>query len=181
MTNIVDILCNYPNQINALAAVSALVVSLLSIILTVWTLRQQRRHNFLSLTPIASILFDDYEDKIAVTVKNTGIGPLIVDTFRATDGKEEKDDLISWMPVLPGDMCWSTFNGNMDGFCIVAGEEKVVLRLQGNANDKTFQDARNNIRRALSTLSVTVTYKDIYNRKMKPKTRTLSWFGRRIK
>jgi hypothetical protein len=178
MTNIFDILSKYPNQINAGVAVCALFVSFLSIILTVWTLWLQRKHNFLSLTPIASIPINDYEDNIAVKVKNTGVGPLVVETFRATDGKEDKDDIISWMPALPTNLCWSTFCDNLDGMCISPGEEAVLLRLQGDANNKTFREARDNIRRALSKLSVTVKYKDVYNRKMTPKTRDLSWFGR---
>jgi hypothetical protein len=181
VTNIVSILRNYPNQINAFAAVSALGVSLLSIVFTILALWWQRKHNFLSLTPIASILFNDFENNIVVKVKNTGVGPLIVDTFRATDGKEEKEDLISWMPTLPENMCWSMFPETMDGLCIPSGEEAIVLRLEGDANDKKFRGARDNIRRALSKLSVTVTYKDIYKRNQEPKTRALSFFGRHFK
>lgn len=66
-----------PDQVNAIVAICALLISFISIILTVWTLWLQRRHNFLSVTPIVSIPINDYENNIAVKVKNTGVGPLI--------------------------------------------------------------------------------------------------------
>jgi hypothetical protein len=181
MSYIIDILRNNPNQINAIAAICAVIVSFLSILLTVWTLRQQRKHNFLSLAPIASIPISDYEDDIAVNIKNTGVGPLIVQTFRVTDGKTEKDNVISWMPTLPGNLCWSTFYDCLDGLCIPPGEGVILLRLKGDASNKTFQEARDKIRKALSTLIVTLKYKDIYNRKMTPKRQDLSWFGRHFR
>jgi hypothetical protein len=176
-----SIIQDHPNQISAITASCALLVSFLSIVLTVWTLRVQRRHNFLSVTPIASIPINDYEDNIAVKVKNTGVGPLLIETFRATDGHEEKDDLISWMPSLPTGMYWSTFYDDIDGLCIPPGDEAVLLRLQGDPNDTRFIEARDSTRRALSALIVTVTYKDIYSRRMSSKTRNLSWFGRHFR
>lgn len=167
-----------PDQVNAIVAICALFISFIAIILTVWTLWLQRNHNFLSVTPIVSIPVSDYENNIAVKVKNTGVGPLIIETFRATDGATDKDDLISWMPSLPTGMYWSTFYDNLDGICIPSGEEAIILRLEGDVNNKQFTATRDNIRRALSKLKVTVQYKDIYNRKMPPKERDLSWFGR---
>jgi hypothetical protein len=76
---------------------------------------------------------------------------------------------------------WSTFYENLDGLCIPPGEEVVLLQLQGDENNKHFREARDSTRRALSSLNVTVKYKDIYNRKMSPKTRDLSWFGRHFR
>lgn len=103
---------------------------------------------------------------------------LYIETFRATDGATVKDDLISWMPSLPAGMYWSTFYDNLDGMCIPSGEEAVILRFEGDLNNKQFTATRDDIRRALSKLRVTVQYRDIYNRKMPPKERDLSWFGR---
>ena len=181
MTNIVMLLKDYPNQINAFAAICALIVSFLSILLTVWTARQQRKHNHLSIKPIAAISFGDYENSISVTIKNKGVGPLLVDCFRVTKGKVEKDSLILWMPSLPAGLCWTNYVPSIDGTCIAQGGEIVALQLDGDMTDSTFTSARDQVRNALSQLTATVDYHDIYGHKIKPTKRDLSWFGRHTK
>jgi hypothetical protein len=68
MTRLIDLVKNYPNQINAFAAVCALFVSFLSIIFTVIALWLQRIHNFKSLTPIANVFANDYENQLEVKI-----------------------------------------------------------------------------------------------------------------
>lgn len=167
-----------PDQVNAIVAALALVVSLLSIVITVVSLFIQRQHNYKSLTPIGSIPFLDYEDKVAVKVKNTGVGPLIIETFRVTDGKRSENDLISWMPPLPGNMPWDTFFDDLDGACIPPGEQLTVLQLSGNPSDQSFAKARDSCRRALSQLTILFKYRDIYARRMSAVQKSLKWFGR---
>jgi hypothetical protein len=178
MDKLVNLIKSYPDQINALAAVCALFVSFLSILLTFLALRLQRRHNFKSLTPIASILIGDYEQEILVKLRNTGVGPLIVERFTTSDGNKEEDDIISWMPALPEGIYWASFTENIDGWCIAPNKEAVIIKLSGNPSDRRFALFRNEVRRALSKLTVTVKYKDIYDRRMPIKQRDLKWFAR---
>jgi len=180
MDKLVDLIKSHPEQINALAAVCALFVSFLSILLTVYTLWLQRRHNFKSLTPIASITVGDYEDNLEVRLRNSGIGPLIIERFTASDGNQERDDIISWMPSLPEETYWSAFTANIDGRCIPPNQDVLLIQLNGDANDGKFALFRDEVRHALSRLTIKVEYRDIYDRKMPIKQRDLKWFARHL-
>ncbi len=178
MESILRLVRDYPDQVNATVAVLALLVSALSIMLTVASLYLQRKHNYRSLTPIASIPIADYENKLGVRLKNSGVGPLIIDKFRVTDGRRTGGDLISFMPGLPSGVMWDTFHAHLDGLCIPPGESLIVLQLIGDPDDQRFAQARDSCRKALRVLEVSVSYKDIYARQMPVKMRDLSWFGR---
>jgi hypothetical protein len=178
MNALIQLLRQNPDQVSAIVGVLALCVSFLSILLTVVSLYLSRRHNYKSLTPIASIPFSDYEDKLAVKIKNAGVGPLIIETFRATKGNRTEDDLISFMPELPRGVTWDTFFDDLDGACIRPGEQLAVLQLNGDSEDRGFAEARDACRRVLSQSTVVLTYKDIYGRRMPTVTKNLRWFGR---
>lgn len=77
MEALIEFLKAHPDQAGAFAAVSALFVSFISILLAVAALWMQRRHNYKSLTPIASLPIGDYENSLEVKLRNTGVGPLI--------------------------------------------------------------------------------------------------------
>jgi hypothetical protein len=177
---LVKLVKEHPDQINALAALTALLVSFLSILLTFIALWLQRQHNFKSVTPIASILVGDFENKLQITLKNTGIGPLIIEKFKVSREAEEKDDIISWMPESSTGIHWATFTANIDGRSIPPNESVIALQLVGNPNDKKFASFRDDVRRALSKLTVSLVYKDIYDRRMPIKQRDLKWFARNL-
>jgi hypothetical protein len=61
-------------QVSAIVAIMALFISFLSILLDDPVALSPRQHNYKSLTPIASIPLSDYENKVAIKVKNTGVG-----------------------------------------------------------------------------------------------------------
>jgi hypothetical protein len=178
MNTLFDVLRQNPSQVSAIVAMMALFVSFLSILLTMASLYLSRRHNYKSLTPIASIPVSDYENTVAVKIKNTGVGPLIIGTFRATRGSNTEDDLISLMPDLPHGMLWDAFFDDLDGACIPPGEQLVILQLSGNPEDHRFGQARDACRKALAETTVVLTYKDIYGRRMPDVTKSLRWFGR---
>jgi hypothetical protein len=178
MNDLLQLLRQNPGQVSAMVAMMAVCVSFLSILLTIVSLYLSRRHNYKSLTPIASIPFSDYEDKVAVKIKNSGVGPLIIGTFRATRRDKTADDLISLMPALPHGMLWDTFFDDLDGACIRPGEQLGVLQLSGNLGDHSFGQARDACRKALAETTVVLTYRDIYGRRMPTVTKSLRWFGR---
>lgn len=181
MNQLIELIKTYPDQVNATAALMALTVSLLvsltSIILTIMTLRIQRNHNFKSVTPIANILTGDYEDELEVKLTNTGIGPLIINKFIAANEGREEDNIISLMPGLPH-YSWTTFTRYIDGRSIAPNQELILIQLNGDMEDESFVLIRDEVRRALSQLTVAVSYRDIYDRQMPPCQRKLDWFGR---
>lgn len=181
MNVLIEFLKNHPNQASAFAAVSALLVSFVSILLTIVSLWIQRRHNFKSLKPIASLPVGDYENLIEVKLRNTGVGPLIVEKFTACDGCETKNNLISFMPEAPPEIYWDTFYDELDGLCVPPNEIANIIKLSGDINSGAFISFRDEVRDVLRNISIKVQYKDIYDRKMPCKSRDLEWFGRHIK
>lgn len=170
----------HPNQASAFAAISALFVSILSIVLTFTSLWIQRRHNYKSLTPIASLPVGDYENLIQVKIKNTGVGPLIVKSFKVSSKKATNNNIITFMPETPNGIHWETFYNDLDGLCITPKEAATIIKLSGDPEDQNFSKYRDEVRKALSELSIEVEYKDIYNRKMPKKSRSLAWYGRHV-
>ncbi len=55
-----------------------LVTGVIALIFTAISLQVQRKHNKLSVKPIAIISAGDYQDELAVHVQNKGTGPLII-------------------------------------------------------------------------------------------------------
>ena len=161
-----------------IVAALALLTSVVAIVVSVVSMYLQRQHNYKSLTPIPTISIGDYEDNIFVSLENTGIGPLIIMSIRVTDGNETKNDIISCLPDLPDGVIWDTFHVNLDGVCVPAGGAIELMKLSGDPDDLRFAEARDNCRKVLQRLSVTVAVKDIYQRTIPPTERSLFWFGR---
>lgn len=177
MGKLLELIRDHPQQVSALVAMCAVLLSFLSIILTVTALWLQRRHYFKSLTPIAYINARDYEDFLEVSVRNDGIGPLLVEEFVASCEGEEKGNIIEWMPK---GIIWSGFTKFIAGRCVPAGQSLILVRLDGDPREVAFQIKRDHVRRKLNQLEVVIKYRDIYGRKMADAERRLDWFGRNL-
>lgn len=161
----------------------AVGISFISILLTVFSLRIQRIHNRKTLKPIGNIIFADYEDKIAVNIKNTGVGPLIIKELKVSDNSgKSKINIIEWMPSHPDSILWTNFFEDATGFVIPPGESLNIIELSTKDNiSNSFAEFRDQVRTALSNLIVELTYKDIYDKKMPVNSGNLKWFGRNVK
>lgn len=160
-------------------ASGALTVAAISVLLSVWTAFLQRQHMRLSVRPIAVIPVSDYENRIGVNLKNSGLGPMRITALRVIDNDGNAfESLIKCMPELEPGVLWDTFYEKADGATIEAGHKFNLLRLQGELDDMAYIRSRDKVRRALSRLKVVVEYTDLYNKKMPLSERELSWFGR---
>jgi hypothetical protein len=166
---------------SALAAVLAVLVSLASVVISVWSANTQRKHNQLSVRPIAEVTVADYEDSLKIRLRNNGTGPMTVVTLSVTDGRDTKETLISWMPKLPECRPWNNFSNTLNGRTISAGAEITLLELTEEEFEVDFPKCRNQVRAALCKLSVSVNYIDIYRTKMDNYQRDLTWFGRNLR
>ena len=180
MEYVIKFLTDYSDVSTAIIALCALIVSFISVLLSFFSFYIQRSHNHKSVTPIASIGVSDYENLIEIEITNNGIGPMLVTKFKVFSEIESDDDLISFMPELPQGITWDTFYANIDGLCIPPNQSISLLRLSGDETDKLFSNFRDLVRQHLSKLSLELTYKDIYKRKMPLKQRSLSWYKRNI-
>jgi hypothetical protein len=185
MKELSTFLTGNPDWANAIAAIAstavallAFVVSAISLYVAHATLKHQRRHNVLSVTPIPHVSVGDYEDRITVRIRNDGTGPLIVKRVSVEDGNQVENALIDWMPALPDGMYWITFVGEMSNRSIAQGREVILLELEGDASDPIFASVRDVVRVALSPLTINIAYTDVYQSRLNPCQKELSWFGR---
>lgn len=165
---------------SAAAAFLALFVSCVSVWISISTARSQRRHNELSVRPLAEITVADYEDSLRVKLRNNGSGPMIILAVTVSDGTNAHESLIEWMPALPHGRPWNTFTHALRRRTLQAGAEITLLELTEHENEANFSVCRDRVRAALAPLAVNVEYTDIYNAVMQPCQKPLSWFGRNL-
>lgn len=160
-------------------ALCAVLISLISLTLSLYTSYQTRKNNRLGVRPIAYILPDDYEERVSVELQNKGTGPLITKKIKFVNGDIEKDYLIDFMPALKEGYYWTTFS-KASKIILRPSEEKTLLEFKGDKNDKDFVEQRDNIRSALSVIEVQIKYTSIFNEFRPFKLNyKLKWFGRK--
>ena len=163
---------------DAVIALGTLAISVASIILTLVTIIQTRKHNHLSVKPLCHIHPPDYEDRIAVIIQNHGIGPLVTKSIKFYDeSNETKTYLIDLMPRLPTGYYWTHFTKS-DSFVVPANNEKILIELSGKHTDVDFIKLRDSVRKRLSSITVEYEFTDIYGRSFPKEIYKLSWFGR---
>lgn len=163
---------------SAVAAFLALILSLVSVGISFWAVRSERRHNELSVRPLAEITYVDYENSIRVKLRNHGTGPMIVTSLTATNGIDSEASLVDLMPDLPMKRLWNTFVDNLADRSLSAGGELVLLELTEHENERDFARSRDLIRQELSRVTISVEYNNIYGTAMPPRVKKLEWFGR---
>lgn len=169
------------NLILALTAILALAISGLSIFLTWKTLRAQKAHNRISVKPIGEVGVGDYEDNIFVSLRNVGLGPLIIKKVSVFDGTNSIDKpLIEFMPELRDDCAWEDFRANVSERALLAGSELILIKLSGTTSDSIYVWNRDNVRKELAKLSIVFEYTDMYETKSVVEIQDLLWFERNL-
>jgi hypothetical protein len=142
-------------------------------------LQVQRKHNKLSVKPIAIVSVADYENELAVRLQNKGTGPLIIKNLSFTDssGKIEKS-IIDFIDSSFKNVVWSTFVADIGGWAILPNETKTLIELNGDSADKEFVRVRDKVGKVLAQIQVELLYQDIYENDMPKKIRKLDWFAR---
>lgn len=168
-----DLLCFNSNTMIAITSVCAVLISIVSMVFTFIFSMFQLKHNKNSVRPISAISFYDYEDYIAVKIKNVGTGPLTIRKLTFKNDTQESSDLISMMPAI--NQAWSTYTEPVDGWTIPVGGKIELLGLnpQNNVTKKL-------IRRKLSGITAYLEYTDIYGTRFND-MRSLDFFGRHYK
>lgn len=167
---------------SAVMAAVAVVLSLISLAVSLAALRHQRKHNQLSVRPLAYVTLGDYEDRLYVIVRNNGTGPLIVRSITIIGAKNPSQPLFTAMPALLPKVSWTNFVEDCTGRSVPAGGELVLLDLSlgSSASQGQFAISRDVVRRALGVLQVSVTYTDIYGTRLPSSQRNLNFFHRNL-
>jgi hypothetical protein len=160
----------FKNELNW-DTIIALSVSIASIVFTYIQLRIQRTHNKKTVKPIGRIIIGDYENQIFVKLENSGVGPLIIKEILTKNKKIQTTN--SFISILPDDLkrriTWTNFTGDYQGRTIIPGQslELVVWTINqsyektASGDERIFKD-RNDLRKALKDICVSVNYTDIY-------------------
>jgi hypothetical protein len=157
------------------------IIGIIALLFTAISLQVQRKHNRLSIKPIAIISVGDYENQLAVYLQNKGTGPLIIENLSiALDNDRKEKAIIDFFDSNFKNVVWSTYVANIDGWAILPGESRTLIKLDGNPTDENFICIRDNIRKVLASLQVELQYKDIYENRMPKKIRKLDFFARNI-
>lgn len=174
-----------PNTANAVATVAsaiaaalAVLVSAIAVFVAYVTLKNQQRHNVLSVRPIPIVTVADFEDSVRIKVRNHGSGPMLITRVQVEDGVSIKESLVKWMPQLPPGMLWNNFVGPVCDRSLLPDREIVLLQLDGDCEDQAFKQARDSIRDALAPLTVVVDFTDIYGSTFEHYSKELAWFSR---
>ncbi len=180
-----DLLVSKPQVASAVAAIGsvavaamAFIVSFISLIASLAALWLQRKHNRLSVTPLASVLLGDFEDKVFVSLTNNGTGPMIIKSTRIINAPDPSRPLIEAMPKLQPGVYWTRLTKDVAGRSIRPGGVIVLLLLSSKSRDSKFVLSRDQVRQALGRLEVHVEYTDIYGSTLPIYTRSLEFFHR---
>ncbi|MBL8355472.1 MAG: hypothetical protein JNM01_11635 [Delftia acidovorans] len=187
MDTLIELLKNEPTAAStfgalasAIVACGALIVSVVSVAISIWAVRSERKHNALSVRPLAEISVVDYEDCIRVKLVNHGVGPMLIKGITVSDGKNSLPSLILWMPDLPGEREWNFFVGDIAGRALAPKSEIILVELTEDDEEEDFAACRDAVRSALAPLTAVVEYTDVFNKVMPNHTRSLAWFGRNV-
>lgn len=173
MENLYNSIINDPKL---LIAIIATLTSIISIIIGFVGLRIQRKHNKKSVLPIGVISLADYEDVLSISISNSGVGPMIINSCTTKGKTESKKYPIDWMP---NDILWASFMKGLENHAIIPGKSITILKLKIDLTNKKGIETRDNIRRILKDLEIIIEYSDIYKKEFKT-SRKLDWFGRNL-
>ena len=166
---------------NLLVAVAALVTAAVSVYFTREGLKNQEKHNALSVVPVPFIALADYENLIRVKIRNDGLGPLIVNgiDYEKAGAINEFEELVQYLPPPPNALAWSNFSsGHVRS--IRPGDELILIEISLPGSDQLVDAFRNQLRWILSQITISVRYTDVYANSFSANTRELSFFARRL-
>lgn len=182
---LLNLLVQKPDLANAVAAIASAVmaavacfISLISLYVSHATLKHQRKHNVLSVRPIAFLSLGDYEDSVYVKLQNNGTGPLIIKRLVVVGAQDPNAPLIDAMPQLLPKATWSGFVGSIEDRSITPGGELKLIDLSSTSPNGHFLLSRDQVREALGKLELVVEFTDIYGSKLPRYSRSLKWFHR---
>lgn len=168
-------------QANTIVAICALVVAIASLATSIYFSWCARDHNRRSVKPLPFILQPDFENEVAVVVRNNGAGPLILQKAQATDSTNGRSGhLIDLIPNPPPGLVFSNFNRVEQTRAIRPGDQVDLVVLPIPAGDPKAVAYRDALRRALGHMTVQLTYTDIYETRFPLYAIKLDWFHRHL-
>ena len=144
--------------------------------LAFFALRGQNRHQRMSVRPSLKVSVSNYENHLAVALKNEGLGPAVIRQLRcqSSNHTEATDNLIDLLPDI--DRVWTTFMQVAPGSVIAAQDEAVLIAIDLNPNSETDRLLIETLRVALGQIEISCSYTDFYGSKLPSAKRALTYF-----
>ncbi|GAB3277347.1 hypothetical protein GCM10027297_13500 [Parahaliea aestuarii] len=168
-------MCWISNNAQTITAISAVVISLISLFVAIRTLSAQKKHNKLSVKPIAHFSKGDYENHIFVRLKNYGMGPLIITKFEISKDKSSFKRLIDSFNGAASKITWETFADDIEGRVLAPQKEFTLIQASFTSDQENIRQA---IRQSLAKTTLTVGYRCIYEEDQPQVQEKLEWFAR---
>lgn len=162
-------------------AICALFVSAVSLFTSVYFSWCARDHNRRSVRPLPFVAQRDFEDQIAVVIRNNGTGPMILQKALVTSPADGRSGhLIDLIPAPPPGVLFKNFNKVHQVRAIRPGDDVDLLVLPIDINNADASKYRDELRRALGDMTVELTYTDIYETKFPVYALKMVWFHRHL-
>ena len=144
-----------------------LIISSLAIVVSVFAIYTQRKHNRLSFKPIPVVVKYNYLDVLRVRLWNKGTGPFIIKNF---DVKGE-NSLIDIMPRETMDYVYVEYIDNLVDRAISPNDTLNLLEFKKRTNDngdviEGYERIFEMIKETLNGKEIYIEYEDIYGNKM---------------
>ncbi|MFH7014861.1 hypothetical protein [Flavobacterium sp. FlaQc-47] len=161
-------------------ALASFITAFFSFVVTIVIIIYTNQQNRLSVKPILKIIPYDFENNIAIYIKNVGVGPLFRNKLEFKTKTETASNLIDLMPKH-STLKWTNFSRFPD-FVIPVNEQEILIELKGDLNNNEFNEFKTEVRKALKEITIYCDYADIYNTKFKSKPENLDYcYGRHFK
>ncbi|WP_422473321.1 hypothetical protein [Endozoicomonas sp. ALB032] len=161
-----EVSCLYKLGSDLIVAISSAFIALIALFVAIWQGFVTRKHNRLSVRPRLQVnyMISRQGDTIGLNFKNSGTGPLIINSLKIIrDGKEYEFNDSSYKNLF-SQMAINSFSFNLisKGFVIPENETKWLISTNKHKESefifKTLEDSLNNF-------SLEVIYSSIYNEK----------------
>lgn len=163
------------NNAQTITAISAVVISLISLFVAIRALSAQKTHNKLSVRPIAHFSKGDYKNHIFVRLKNYGMGPLIITKFNISKDKSSFKRLIDSFNGVASQLTWEAFTDDIEGRVLAPQKEFTLIQASFTPDQGHIRQA---IRQSLAKTTLTVGYRCLYDEDQPEVQEKLEWFSR---
>lgn len=157
-----------------IVAVTSLFIAFLSIIFSIVTIIQTRKHNRLSVKPLLQIIATDLDDYLSVSLFNAGTGPAVRVPLFITSKVKGSNYLIDF---IPEDIKLDNYS-KFDKYVIAPKDFEPLIELKGDKNDQAFIIKQKKVREALKDVNIRIWYRDVYGTKFEEELSLNRCFGR---
>ena len=153
-----------------------LIIASIAMIISVFAIFTQRKHNRLSFKPIPVVVKYNYINVLRVRLWNKGTGPFIIKSLKVKD----RGNLIDLMPVETKEFTFVEFIDNFKNRAISPNDTLNMLEFKKRKNDNEeilegYEDAFNKVRNALNGLEIFIEYTDVYGNVMNYRSELLDF------